>query len=643
MKNLRRIALIRIRNDPLLSRQYWTASGGWPRRVLRAIGPYFILPVSAIVIAALIAFLGAIMGAGLNPDLAAGHSIAVAGIAAFVAFSHSGWVLRELIGSRSLAVVSVLPDADRDYAANRLLNSLKKTLLFLVGSLLLGAGIAFGEELNVFDTIQVLLLAGLLWAMVASLSVIIPAFFPLFVRQEVIGALVGLAMLLIFSAAALGAFGVARQETLVFAGLMIFPTGWPVLLIKYGVIQKQPEAWWLLLPAGCVVTLAAIGYSRLLSRYRIQEFGYEPGSLATAEFRSLSERETIVQKSTADPGDSQFDDHSQQPRPAVPARLHPGYVQRLINWLTLTEPVGSSEELTRDQAIARIHESGLTKRFNWSEAGFIERTVAGLLSDEELLSAEILSVGRPRWSWMMARSLVPATAAVVVIVAVAFTLHRQMAVMSGHLGIAGIVGTLVGGRWAGLWRSTSGHTCAAMALLPIDARHVSRMSMTLGAIRSVLVFPFATGVILALEWGQQGQLEFAESALFGAKVTLILAALHQWWFAIMQPFSCPQSIRRTILNIVVVIVVAGTLITGLCVLMMSGRSELWTLVGAGLLFGTGWVAQRLQNRAVMSLPTDFVINRPAQTTAVQRQQKYDPAKKGPSFWPRPVEHAELSS
>jgi hypothetical protein len=223
MKNLRRIALTRSRNDPLLSRQHWTASGGWPRRILRVIGPYVILPVSAIIIAALVAFLGAILGGGQNPGLAAVHSLAVAGIAAFVSFSHADGALRELIGSRSLAVVSVLPDSDGSYVANRLRSSLKKTLLFLVGSLLLGAGIAFGRELNVFDTIQVLLLAGLLWAMVASLSVIIPAFFPLVVRQEVIASLVGLVMLLFSSAAALGAFGIAQQETMVFAGLMILP------------------------------------------------------------------------------------------------------------------------------------------------------------------------------------------------------------------------------------------------------------------------------------------------------------------------------------------------------------------------------------------------------------------------------------
>lgn len=643
MKNLRRIALTRIRNDPLLSRQHWTASGGWPRRILRVIGPYVILPVSAIIIAALVAFLGAILGGGQNPGLAAVHSLAVAGIAAFVSFSHAGWALRELIGSRSLAVVSVLPDSDGSYVANRLRSSLKKTLLFLVGSLLLGAGIAFGRELNVFDTIQVLLLAGLLWAMVASLSVIIPAFFPLVVRQEVIASLVGLVMLLFSSAAALGAFGIAQQETMVFAGLMILPTGWPILLIKYAVILKQPEAWWLRLPAGCVVTLAVIGYSRLLSRYRIQEFGYEPGSLAIAEFRSLSDRDTDVKQSATDPDELQFDNAPQRPPRADPVHQQPGYKQRLFNWMTVSDTTGPSEELTRDQAIARIRESRLTKRFDWSKAGLVERTVAGLLSDEELLSAEILSVGNPRWSWMMARALVPATAAVIVIVAVAFMLHRQIAVMSGHLGIAGLVGTLVGGRWAGLWRSTSGDACAAIALLPIDARHVSRTSMTLGTIRSVLIFPFATGVILALQWGHRGQFEIAESAMLIAKLTLILAALHQWWFVPMQPYSYSQSIRRTILNAVAVIAVIGTLIAGLGILLMSGRSEIWTLAGAGLLFGTGWVAQRLQTRAVLNLPTDFVFHRPVQMAAAQRQQKHDQTRKGPSFWPRPVEQTELSS
>jgi hypothetical protein len=101
--------------------------------------------------------------------------------------------------------------------------------------------------------------------------------------------------------------------------------------------------------------------------------------------------------------------------------------------------------------------------------------------------------------------------------------------------------------------------------------------------------------------------------------------------------------QETILNAVAVIAVIGTLIAGLGILLMSGRSEIWTLAGAGLLFGTGWVAQRLQSFSVLKLPTDFVFHRPVQMAAAQRQQKHDQTKKGPSFWPRPVEQTELSS
>ncbi|MGZ0167096.1 MAG: hypothetical protein ACKVII_24500, partial [Planctomycetales bacterium] len=218
MKKLRRLAMSRISTDSTLSRQHWTASGGWRRRILSATAAYVILPISAILIGFLVAFLGAVLGSG---NLAAGpaepYQLVVAVIAAVVSFTHVGWVLRELIGSRSLAVASVMPDLDRSYASGRLVASLLKTLLFLAGTMLLGGGMAFGAELNVVETVQVMLLSILLWAMVASLSVIVPAFLPVFARQEMIGFVTGSVMLIFFSASALVSFGVVRQETLIYA------------------------------------------------------------------------------------------------------------------------------------------------------------------------------------------------------------------------------------------------------------------------------------------------------------------------------------------------------------------------------------------------------------------------------------------
>lgn len=623
----------------MLHRQYWTASGGWSWRIWKTVTNWLILPVTVLVIGSLISVLGYFLFSGrLARDPGSSYSLIIATIAAVISFSHAGWVLRELIASRSLAVASVLPDSDRDYLSSRLNVSLKKTLMFLAGSLFLGAGIAFGAELNVVDTIQVLLISALLWAMTASLSVIIPAFLPVIVRQEAASVFGGLIMLLTVTASGLIALGIARQETVIFAVLAALPTGWPILLIKHGVFLKQPEAWWLLLPVCCFVSLAVAGYFRLLSRYRIQEFTYEPGSLAIADFRAHSRETSTDIDAEAEHSRTEIG-HAP---PAATTRQSDNCLRQLKRWLRGSESDGPSEELTKDQAIARIHETGLTQSFDWSEAGFVERAVARFLNDEELLSAEILSAGRPRWSWSIARSLVPASVGVLLVVTVALFVHRQIAVICGHIGLAGLIAMFVGGRWASLWSSDNGSSCAALALLPIDDRHVSRVWMTLGAIRSVLIFPFAVSVIAAIIWGHRGRIELMQAVLPAAKIVLIIVALHRWWFLIGQPVTVSQTFRKNILAVIVAITVFGTMITGVCLLLMSGQLEVWNIAGAGLLFGTGWVAQRIHRHGVLKSPTDFVISRPAQHSAAQRQQKRRESVRGPAFWPRPVESAELS-
>jgi hypothetical protein len=641
MKNLRRLAMSRIRTDSTLSRQHWTASGGWRRRILGVTAAYVILPISAILIGFLVAFLGAVLGAVLGSgNLAAGpaeaYQLVVAVVATVVSFTHVGWVLRELIGSRSLAVASVMPDMDRSYAAGRLVLSLQKTLLFLAGALLLGGGIAFGAELNLVETVQVMLLSMLLWAMVASLSVIVPAFLPVFARQEMIGFIVGSVMLIFFSAAALVSFGVVRQGTLIHAAMLALPTGWPLLMIKYGVILKQPEYWQLLIPAGSVVLVAGYSWFRLLARYRIQEFSYEPGSLAIAEFQSASERAVATEHDRAQSALTTEQHRSEQSQPTNTSSWLRDRRRRFKRWLKLPEPDDASEDLPRDQAIARIRESGLTKRFAWSEAGFVERAMAKILRDDELLSAEILSCVEPKWSVALTRSLVPASAAVMLVVVAALLIDRKIAVISGHVGLGGLIGAFAGSRLAAQWRSDSGEFCSSLALLPIDAQRVSRMLMTLGAIRSVLIFPLAVVVVMAITWGHSGRIEVLNSAVFGAKAVLILFMVHQLWFLIMQPCSHSKSILKTVTDVIAAVVIVGGVIAGVCLLLMSGRSEFWSVAGAGLVFGGGWIVQKLQRRRILMSPTDFVIQMQSQRAVVQRQQQRSHSARGPIFWPPPI-------
>ena len=641
MKKLRRASLSRIRDDAVLSRQHWTATGGWKRRILAVISWYVVLPVSAILIGAMVAALGALLGSGnVAPDPVDSYHLAIAAIATFIAFAHAFWILRELIGSRSLAVASVLPDSDRSYARGRLVKSLQKTSLFLAGGLLQGGGIAFGAELNVADTAQVILLSILLWAVVASLSVILSAFLPVLARQEVVAALPALVILLFFSAAALVSFGFARETTLIFATLAALPTGWPILMIKYGVMLKQSEFWLLLIPTGCFLMFAVFSWFRLLARYRIQEFLYEPGSLAIAEFQ-IAENQAFANGQTLPQSESDLGDAPDQSQPANTSSWLRDCHRRLKKWLKLPGSEDSPAELTRNQAIARIHESGLTKRFAWTESGFVERAMARILGDDELLSAEILSSGEPKWSVAMTKSLVPAAAAVMVVVLAALVFDRKIAVISGHVALGGVIGTFAGSKLASQWRSNSGEFCSALAVLPIDARRVSRMLMTLGAIRSVLIFPLAVGVAMAIAWGHSGKIEVIDPAILGAKAVFVLFLLHQWWFLIMQPYAHATSVVRTLLDVLLAILVIGAMIAGVCLMLTSGRDETWSTIAAGLAFGGGWIAQTMQRRRILNSPTDFVVQMQTQKTTAQRQNK-QPGRV-PTFWPKPVEHLEPSS
>lgn len=627
MKNLRRLALSRISSNPVLSRQYRMAVGGWSRKLLKVLAIWCVLPVCVILIGLVITFLGAVLGGGFQGAPAEVYFLVIAVIGIIVAMTHTGWVLRELIHSRSLAVSSMLPVSDRDFAASRLTSSLQKTLLFLAGSLLFGAGIAFGAESNALETVQILFLSMVLWATVAAISVIVPAFLPVVIRQEATSMAVGLIMLLTAGGVILTEMGLVPQGVLVSTALNVLPTGWPILMIQNAVMLKQPEAWWLLIPTSAVLVLALFGYARLLARYRIQEFTFEPGSLATARFHLCPQSTEPADRVSVTTGTAR----PNQANWVVVAR------QQLRRWRQLPDIDVEQEELSRDQAIARIREAGLTRSFDWSRAGLLERVLARLLRAEELRAAEILAADEPRWSAGLSWSLGTATAAIALVVAIALTVNQKIAMVSGHIGFFGVFGVLAGSGVASVWRSANGDSCAALAIQPVDARHAARTSVTLGALRGIVVFPFVTAVVLIVEWGHGGPIDIVDSVLLGARVALIFTALHQWAPLFMLPYAFSKSIGQTIVDIVAGVMIGCSTIAGACLLLMSGRSEWLAVTGAGLMFGSSWAAQKVHQRRIQSSPTDFVVQLNAQRLAVQNQQQNRQTPAAPAFWPRPVD------
>ncbi len=186
------------------------------------------------------------------------------------------------------------------------------------------------------------------------------------------------------------------------------------------------------------------------------------------------------------------------------------------------------------------------------------------------------------------------------------------------------------------WTENAGWKRRFLAVLPIDTQRVSRMLITLGAIRSILILPLAVGVALAITWRHSGKIEVIDPVIFGAKAVFVLLLLHQWRFLILQSYAHCKSVTRTILDVRLAI---GAMITGICLMLISGRDEIWSTIAAGLAFGGGLIAQTVQRRRVLNSPTDFVVQMQTQKTTAQCQQNNQPCRVR-TFWPKPVEHPE---
>jgi len=115
--------------------------------------------------------------------------------------------------------------------------------------------------------------------------------------------------------------------------------------------------------------------------------------------------------------------------------------------------------------------------------------------------------------------------------------------------------------------------------------------------------------------------------------------LHQWRFLIMQSYAHSKSAIRTIPDVLLAI---GAMITGICLMLISGRDETWSIVAAGLAFGGGLIAQAVQRRRVLNSPIDFDVQMQTQKTTAQWQQNNPPCRAS-AFWPKPVEHLEALS
>ena len=66
-------------------------------------------------------------------------------------------------------------------------------------------------------------------------------------------------------------------------------------------------------------------------------------------------------------------------------------------------------------------------------------------------------------------------------------------------------------------------------------------------------------------------------------------------------------------------------VAGIGGMIAAGRSEVWSMAGAAVMFGAGWVAQRWQRKQVLSGPIDFITMRANEMQQqIQAQQRREP-------------------
>ena len=233
--------------------------------------------------------------------------------------------------------------------------------------------------------------------------------------------------------------------------------------------------------------------------------------------------------------------------------------------------------------------------------------VASVLTDRERMAGALMTGGQPWWT----KSLMLATTTSLVIVMLLLLVDQafqiRLIAMGGHVAFFGLIATMTGTWKAAIWKSSNGHTCSSMALVPIRQAEAERLAMVLGVVRAFCLLPFAIGMTVLVTFGLTGNPEFVMSIYIGAKVALIFAALHQWWFlAVQLNVSSPFPSWAWLSDLAVGGICFILSVAGASGLFFAGKSEIWCLAASAVLFGGGWTAQKFQHQRILKDPTDFV-------------------------------------
>ncbi|MBC8291295.1 MAG: hypothetical protein H8E37_13360 [Planctomycetes bacterium] len=618
-KSIRRAARARIFASESWTRQYKRARGGWQFYALMALACTF-LPLFAFIGLIGLPVFGGLQIAQGDDGIKELIGFVIAMISAVVSLGHAGWIVHELLSSRSLAVVSQLPMSDQKFLTNRIRFAMRTTLAFLLISLSFFVAAAFAFRVDGRTMAMIIGLAPLQWGIVAAFSLIIPAWVPRVARTEAVGGIVSLSIMVVITCVTLAQMNVVQIESIRLAALTVLPTGWVFLLLEFGIIEQLPVVAWLFLPIGLTLVAGVVACGRLQARYRPWEITLnsesfaqvsfappDPAELDPAELDAAEEESAEAEVETSDEGD-----------------WRKRFRSFMRDWVGLA-PEKKEVELKPGDAADVVRSRGFLEPYSWPQGGLVERMVGSILTEREQRVAELMACGEPEWSRRMLMDMGLGCLGLAVLAMAQQLFGMKILMMSWHVGMFVL---FVGLRrsWPGMaLRCSTGHVASLMGLVPITHRELNRAVMVLGAVRALMYAPFAVAVSVTGVAGMNGGFNWLQALYIASKAVLAVVAIHQWWFIGLQPHQSSKSILAQIGEGLLFIPIMIMALGGAGGMVGAGQSEIWSMAGAAVMFGSGWVAQRWQRRRVLSGPIDFITMRANEMQQqIQAQQRREP-------------------
>jgi hypothetical protein len=612
-KSIRRAARARIFSSEAWTRQYKKARGGWQYHVLIALAVLF-LPILL-----LIAVVGFPAGGGFLFATGKGGSREVISIvatllAAVVGFGQGGWLLQELVASRSLAVTTQIPISDRAFLARQTRLVMSASCVFLVVLVSFFVATAVGLGVGPAKGAMIVGLAVIQWSLVVSLSLIMPAWFPRLARAEAIGGIVSVVVMLVVASVTLAQMNLIQLEAVRLVALSIVPTGWVFLLLEFGILDEVAISAWLLVPCLLTVVVAALAYVRMKAVYRPWEISLESEFFARVLFEPPPEdTDEAEAKSDLQP-DAVADD--------LPSRRKQ-IASFVRDWAGFS-PEQIESELSRGEACDRVRSRKFLEPYSWPNGGLIERMTGSILSDREQRVAELMCCGEPEWSRRTLMDMGLGCLGLAFIAILQQVFGMKILMLAWHIGLYVL---FIGLRrsWPGvILRCNTGHVASIMGLVPISHREMNRAVMVLGTVRALVYVPFALAVSVAGVAGIWGGFDLVKAAFIASKAVLIIVAIHQWWFIALQPHQSSKPILTQIGEGLLFVPVMFAAIGGGAGMLAAGRQEMWSMGGAALMFGAGWFAQRWQQKRILNGPIDFITLRTNQLQQQLQAQRKKP-------------------